>query len=76
MNTTIHHLDKPNQPLQLPLDFHDNQKRQGCVAIHDDSLYTLPITHLAFRMGMTYNIFARPGEQGQMGRNHAADASV
>jgi hypothetical protein len=76
MNIVIHHLDKPHQPLQLALDFHDNQNRQGCVAVHEDSLYTPPITHLAFHIGMTYNRLARPGEQGQMGRNHAADARV
>jgi hypothetical protein len=73
---TIHHLDKPHQPLQLPLDFHDNQDHQGCVVIHEDSLYTPPTTHLAFRMGATYNRLAQPGEQGQMGRNHATDAYV
>jgi hypothetical protein len=35
----IHHLDKPHQPLQLVLDFYDNQSHQGCVVIHEDSLY-------------------------------------
>jgi hypothetical protein len=76
MNTTIHHLDKPHQPLQLALDFHDNQSHQGCVVIHEDSLYRPPTTHLAFRMDTTYNRLARPGEQGQMGRNHTSDARV
>jgi hypothetical protein len=76
MNTIIHHLDKPHQSLQLPLNFHDNQNCQGCVAIHEDSLYIPPTTHLAFRMGTTYNRLARPGDQGQMGHNHAADARV
>jgi hypothetical protein len=42
MDMAIHHLDKPHQPLQLALDFHDNQNPQGCVVIHEDSLYTLP----------------------------------
>jgi hypothetical protein len=47
MNTIIHHLDKPHQPLQLPLDFHDNHHRQGCVAftrIH--SIHHRPRTYL------------------------------
>jgi hypothetical protein len=73
---TIHHLDKPHQPHQLALDFHDNQTHQGCVAAHEDSLYRPPITHLAFHMGMAYNRLARPGEQGQMGRNDTANARV
>jgi hypothetical protein len=64
MNTTIHHLDKPHQPLKLPLDFHDNQNRKGCVAVHEDSLCTPPTTHLAFRIGMAYHTLARLGEQG------------
>jgi hypothetical protein len=51
MNTAIHHLDKPHQTLQLPLDFHDKQNRQGCIAIHDDSFYTPPTMHLAFIAG-------------------------
>jgi hypothetical protein len=51
MNTVIHHLDKHYQPLQLSIDFHDNQNRQGCIAIHEDSLYTLPTMHLAFVAG-------------------------
>jgi hypothetical protein len=72
----IHHLDRSHQPLRLPLDFHDNQNHQGCVAVHEDSLYTPPTTHLASHMRMTYNRLARPGEQGQMGRNHTADARV
>jgi hypothetical protein len=76
MNMTIHHPDKPHQPLQLPLNFHDNHNRQGCVSVLEDSLYTPPITHLAFHMGTTYNRLARPGEQGQMGRNNATDARV
>jgi hypothetical protein len=76
MNMTIHHLDKPHQPLQLALDFHDNQSHQGCVAVHEDSLYRPPTTHLAFLMGTTYNRLARPGEQGQMGHNHAVDACI
>jgi hypothetical protein len=76
MNTVIHHLDNPHQPLQLALDFHDNQSHQGCVAIHEDSHYRPPTTHLAFHMGTTYNRFARPGEQGQMGCNHTADVRV
>jgi hypothetical protein len=76
MNTAIHHLVKPHQPLQLALDFHDNQSHQGCVAVHEDSLYRPPTTHLAYRMGMTYNRLSQPSEQGQMGRNHAADARV
>jgi hypothetical protein len=74
MNTTIHHLDKSHQPVQLPRDCHDNQNHPGCVAVHEDSLYTPPTTHLAFCMGTTYNRLARPGEQGQMGRNHTANA--
>jgi hypothetical protein len=72
----IHHLDKPHQPLQLALDFYDNQSQQGCVAVYEDSLYRAPTMHLAFRMGMTYNRLARPGEQGQMGLNHVTDAHV
>jgi hypothetical protein len=64
MNMAIYHLDKPHQPLQLLLDFHDNQNRQGCVTIHGDSLCTPPTTHLAFHMGMAYNTVARPSEQG------------
>jgi hypothetical protein len=76
MNTTIHHLDKPHQPLQLALDFHDNPSRQGCVAIHEDSLYRLQTMHLAFHMGTTYNRPTPPGEQGQMGHNHAIDMRV
>jgi hypothetical protein len=73
---TIHHFDKPHQHLQLALNFHHNQSHQRCVAIHEDSLYRPPTTHLAFRMGTIYNRLARPGEQGQMGHNHAADARV
>jgi hypothetical protein len=76
MNMAIHHLDKPHQPLQLALDFHDNQNCQECVVIHEDSLYTPPTMHLAFRMGTTHNRLAQPGEQGQMGHHHAADARV
>jgi hypothetical protein len=76
MNNEIHHLDKPHQSLQLAHDSDDNQSYQGCVAIHEDSLYRPPTTHLAFCMGMAYNRLARPGEEGQMGRNHAADARV
>jgi hypothetical protein len=76
MNKIIHHLDKPHEPLQLPLDFPDNQNRQGCVAIHEDSLYTPPTMHLTFHMGTIYNRLARPGEQGQMGRNQVADVHV
>jgi hypothetical protein len=72
----IHHLDKPHQPLQLALDFHDNQSHQGCIAVHEDSLYRPPTMHLAFHMGTTYNRLARPSEQGQMGCNHVDDARV
>jgi hypothetical protein len=76
MNMTIHHLDKPHQPLQLALDFYDNPSRQGCVAIHEDSLYRPPTMHLSFHMGMIYDRPAPPGEQGQMGRNHVVNARV
>jgi hypothetical protein len=76
MNMIIHHLDKSHQPLQLALDFHDNLSRQGCVAIHEDSLYRPRTMHLAFHMGTTYNRSAPPGEQGQMGRNHAVNTGV
>jgi hypothetical protein len=76
MNSVVHHLDKPHQPLELALDFHDNQSSQGCVAVHEDSLYRPPTTHLSFCMGMAYNRLTRPGEQGQMGHNHAVDAHV
>jgi hypothetical protein len=76
MNTTSHHLDKPRQPLQLAHDFHGNPSRQGCVGVHEDSLYIPPTMHLAFHMGMTYNRPAPPSEQGQMGRNHTIDAHV
>jgi hypothetical protein len=76
MNTAIRHLDKPNQPLQLALDFHDNLNCQGCVAVHEDSLYRPPTMHIDFHMGTTYNRPAPPGEQEQMGRNHAVDARV
>jgi hypothetical protein len=31
---------------------------QGCVAVDEDSLYRPPTTHLAFRMGTTYNRLA------------------
>jgi hypothetical protein len=55
MNLVIHHLDKSYQPLKLARDFHDNQSRQGCVAVHEDSLHRPPNIHLAFRMGTTYN---------------------
>jgi hypothetical protein len=61
---------------KLALDFHDNQNRHGCVAVHEDSLYRPPTTNLAFRMGTTYNRLAQPGEHGQMGRNHVANARV
>jgi hypothetical protein len=73
MNITIYHFDKPHQPLQLAFDFHDNPSRQGCVAVHEDSLYRSPTMHLAFHMDTTYNRPAPPDEQGQMDRNHAVD---
>jgi hypothetical protein len=76
MNMAIHYLDKSHQPLQLALNFYDNQSHQGCVAVHNDSLYRPPTMHLAFHMGTTYNRLAQPGEQGQMSRNHAADVRV
>jgi hypothetical protein len=63
MDMAIHHLNKPHQPLQVALDFHYNQNCQGCVAVHEDSLYTPPTTHLAFHMGTTYNRLAQHGEQ-------------
>jgi hypothetical protein len=73
---TTHHLDKPHQPFQLELDFHDNQSHQGCVAVHEDSLYRPLTMYLAFHMGMTYNRPAPPGERGQMGHNHTVDTRV
>jgi hypothetical protein len=76
INKAIHHLDKPYQPLQLALNFHDNQNHHECVAVHENSLYTPPTMHLAFHLGTTYNRLVRPGEQGQMGRNYAVDARV
>jgi hypothetical protein len=76
MNTAIHHLDKPHQALHLTLDFHDNPSCQACVAVHEDSLYRPPTMHFTFHIGMTHNRLAPPGEQGQMGRNHAVDARV
>jgi hypothetical protein len=76
MNMTIHHLDKPHQPLQLALDFHDNLSHRGCVDVHEDSLYRPPTMDLAFHMGTTHNRPAPPGEQGQMGRNHAINVCV
>jgi hypothetical protein len=76
MNTTIHHLNKHHQPLQLALDFHDNPSRQGCVVVHENSLYRPPTMHLAFDMGTIYNRPAPPSEQGQMGCNHAVDVRV
>jgi hypothetical protein len=51
-------------------------RRYMCVAVHEDSLYKPPTMHLAFHMGTTYNRLARPGEQGQMGRNHAVHMHI
>jgi hypothetical protein len=70
----IHHLNKPHQPLQLALDFHDNQSHRGCVAIHEDSLYRPPTTHLAFRMGMMSHHVLRPKSDAH--RMYAQDQVV